>query len=100
MSRPIIARAEAIALGLKTFYPGTLCVHGHRVERYTNASQRNAGQCVACKNGRPPVVTMNPRHYIGELCPNGHVERLKSTGRCAICKCADARRRRAARLSP
>jgi hypothetical protein len=43
MTRPIITRETAQARGLKRYYPGTQCRHGHDAERFT--SDRKCCEC-------------------------------------------------------
>jgi hypothetical protein len=40
----IISREEAIAKGLKRFFTGVPCIHGHTCERYVKVST----ECVEC----------------------------------------------------
>lgn len=47
----IITQAQAEALGLKRYYTGALCLHGHRAERYV----RGRG-CVECHHVPRTVV--------------------------------------------
>jgi hypothetical protein len=43
----IIRKAEALSRGLKRYFTGKQCVHGHRSERYIGS-----GHCVKCSNVR------------------------------------------------
>jgi hypothetical protein len=43
----IVSREEAIGKGLKRFYTGVACIHGHFDERYVSDNQGRA--CVACR---------------------------------------------------
>jgi hypothetical protein len=47
----IITRDEAIALGLRMYFDGQPCKHGHIVERYVNGNECLECQDVACANG-------------------------------------------------
>jgi hypothetical protein len=40
----IISRQEAIAKGLKRYFTGVPCIHGHTCERYT----KHGNECVEC----------------------------------------------------
>ena len=40
---PIVTHAEAVALGLKRFFPGSICSKGHLSERFTSSYN-----CIAC----------------------------------------------------
>ena len=42
MERPIISWSEAKAKGLKRYFTGKPCIHGHVEERYIN------GSCIKC----------------------------------------------------
>jgi len=64
--KKVITRAEAYALGKKTYYTGKPCKHGHHSERYVNG-----GACVGCF--RRFRVRMNP--WTAELEPY-HTEQL------------------------
>lgn len=44
----ILSRTDAYALGLKKFYTGLPCVHGHVAERYVSTKG-----CVECLRGAP-----------------------------------------------
>jgi hypothetical protein len=46
-SRNIISRDEAKALGLKRFFTGTPCKHGHIAERSVRS-----GRCLECDHAR------------------------------------------------
>ena len=45
--QPIVTRKEAIEKGLKRFFPGTPCKHGHVSEWYTHPNGRG-GHCCEC----------------------------------------------------
>lgn len=103
----VISRDEAISQGLKTYFTGKLCKHGHASERYTSSTK-----CVACARISKRKVTdkirlrreedlnKNPlyisrafakkngltRYNPLSKCVNGHIsERFTSSGRCINC---------------
>jgi hypothetical protein len=56
MQREIITRREAHARGLKRYYDGKPCTHGHNGERFTSN-----GGCVACQTFSTPNRKKGPR---------------------------------------
>jgi hypothetical protein len=48
-TRTILSRREAHAQGLKRFYTGEPCKHGHRCERFTSS-----GGCIECQTFKTP----------------------------------------------
>jgi len=44
----IVSRAEALELGLKRYYTGKPCKHGHVAERYVSGKAKGKGGCVEC----------------------------------------------------
>jgi 5-methylcytosine-specific restriction endonuclease McrA len=52
VANEIITRTEAAAQGLKRFFCGTVCKHGHCAERYVND-----GKCVSCVASRAAIRT-------------------------------------------
>jgi hypothetical protein len=50
----IITRKEAMQQGLKRYYTGKLCEHGHDSERYTNMTR-----CVECHKQRDKHARIN-----------------------------------------
>lgn len=64
MDPELRSRAEAIRLGVRRYYTGIPCKHGHRSERYTTT-----GSCLEClhpKLSRPRVIT-DPRRLSQSL---------------------------------
>lgn len=53
VTKPLISREEAYALGLKRFYTGKPCKRGHDSERYTSI-----GSCAQCQNWKLPPKTV------------------------------------------
>lgn len=105
MATPIISREDAKSSGLKRFFTGDLCGHGHVAERYVSSG--NCVQCAAIRFDAWYASTRREKHdaahknselrkrakAAGELtyfavmtCKNGHAERSVSDNRCAICK--------------
>ena len=61
MERQIITRAEAKEQGLKRYFTGKPCKHGHAVERYLST-----GQCVECARERRAKNRKYAREYARE----------------------------------
>ena len=89
----IISRQEAIKRGLKKYYTGEPCIHGHIAERYVAKSA-----CVECKKIQQINQKKNAkaerikkygnvtRFFTGEPCSRGHVaERFVNNNRCVEC---------------
>jgi 5-methylcytosine-specific restriction endonuclease McrA len=96
-STEIISRIEAKRRGLKYFFTGKPCKHGHVYARYSST-----GICVECgyarwKSRRSVVVRVavaagKKRYVTGLPCPNGHIaERYVSSRLCVIC-CAERKK--------
>ena len=101
----IITRTEAQAQGLKTYFTGKPCKHGHVAERYTSR-----GICVECTRGRKgwnrmplDVVFYGPfinretaqaqglnQFFVPEVCKKGHVSARYANGSGCV-ECAKAR---------
>lgn len=99
----LISRAQAIAAGLKFYFTGKPCPHGHIAERSVAAcmciicvrEQHNAKarEKRAVKKLLRPVSERKKakaagglRYWTGYACENGHTDwRLTSTGQCMAC---------------
>ncbi len=53
-AKPVISRVEAIAAGLKRYYTGEPCKHGHVAERYTTTSG-----CLECVHPKLAKVALD-----------------------------------------
>lgn len=62
MTRNIISRKDARALGLKKYFTGIQCNHGHTDERYTRGAA-----CVSCRSGRWKLAKPKPKEHKREL---------------------------------
>lgn len=97
----IISRKEAKAKGLKRYYTGKPCKHGHVSERYIG------GPCVSCSEAPRNLNRKNlvdewgdklvsrkdakarglKRYFTGKPCKHGHIgERQTCDGRCMECR--------------
>jgi hypothetical protein len=86
----IISRATAKALGLRFYFTGKPCPHGHIAERSTPN-----GMCSICHRERQRTVYHRRREQAGELkrftgkpCIHGHTERRAASGNCIACEIA------------
>jgi hypothetical protein len=96
---PIISRAEAKTKGLKRFFTGEPCCHGHFSERHTSS-----GGCYACYLAREKAKRANSpasairairaeakatgkiTYSTGRPCRRGHTaDRFTSSGTCIEC---------------
>lgn len=97
----VISRKDARDAGLKRFFTGNPCLHGHVVERKTSD-----GSCVECnrvkwtkgnQKRRKPPRPKSPRtkareqglvtYYTGVPCDEGHdVDRYTKNGSCVECR--------------
>lgn len=110
---PIVTRQEAMALGLRRYFPGTVCKRGHIAERDLNST------CVECKHPtRTPseitgifyegrLITRKEartqglkRYFTGKACKKGHLAERYVSGGCVICQYENDRRRIEARRHP
>ena len=73
MERQIITRAEAKEQGLKRYFTGKPCKHGHAVERYLST-----GQCVECARER----RAKNRKYAREYARKRYAENLEYRAYC------------------
>lgn len=101
--QPTMTRAEAAALGLTTYYDGTVCARGHvGASRFTQN-----GACCAChamsaaervadgdmrgirrelSTRRQALIAGELTYFTGKPCKNGHIApRYVSTGGCLEC---------------
>jgi 5-methylcytosine-specific restriction endonuclease McrA len=86
MADAIISCAAAFAQGLKRYYTGEPCIHGHLAERLVLN-----GQCVACYNERRALYMRSRR--ASSLQAQGHhtiddIWRIYNAqkGKCAVCR--------------
>jgi hypothetical protein len=116
-----ISRADAVEQGLRFYYTGKPCKHGHTARRYVNGC--NCEECILQTNAQTnediraglipkpnrdptvpkqkPIVTRMDAickgleyYYTGEPCERGHYSDLTRSGQCLQCmKEAKARRR-------
>ena len=113
----IISREEARYRGLKRFFTGTACKHGHIAYRFTingsccecgrissandrmmirkiTASSSAKASCGAVIDRRSAAERGLTRYFTGRPCKNGHIaERMVSTMSCVECKNAHGRAR-------
>jgi len=59
MELEVISKAQARAAGLKRYYSGKPCPHGHTVERLVSN-----GQCIACQNARHSVSSKKNKERV------------------------------------
>ena len=92
-SQAIVARKDAKALGLKRYFTGKPCKHGHISERHVSD-----GGCLRCKKTyscwefRPLSAVEIARslgqimYWTGKPCPKGHIaDRYVRSRRCIEC---------------
>lgn len=91
----VISRSEAIARGLKTYYTGKPCKHGHIAGRYVSANSA----CMECQRLKTRKwVASQPKESILRRNYGAHLKRAygislddydqmlaRQQGRCAIC---------------
>lgn len=72
-----ISKKEAKAAGLKRFFTGDLCKHGHVAERHVSSSQ--CFECSREKQKRPSVKEFKAAHYVANK------EKYKSAAKQRYC---------------
>lgn len=89
MKHTIISRKEAVQLGLKRYYTGVPCGHGHDSERFVSGSS-----CMVCTlarsrksgAGRPERKGGGLTFMADRPCKRGHFERYTRGGGCVECQ--------------
>jgi Recombination endonuclease VII len=98
----LISRSDAKERGLKRYYTGRPCPHGHQSQRYVGSML-----CVGCLNDRRKLyckkkkvdgIAVKNKFFTGKPCKHGHTGgRYINTGTCVTCSIEGSRKRRLAR---